>query len=305
MPAFHHLLVPLDGSRLAEVVLPTALGFAKGIGAQVTLLHVLEHDAPQTVHGEPHLTEAGAAEHYLRELASHFVVDGLALDFHVHANEEHDVAASIVDHAQELEADLTVLTPHGRGGLRRWLIGSIAQQVLQRGTTPVLLVPPCEPGTQPSFELHSLLIPLDGKEAAEAVLPLAQEIARTWHAAIDLVQVVPTLSTVGGDRAASAMLTPIATASTLQIEAQVAQDYLGNLAEAWPADVPLNIGVLRGDPAHEVVELVRRTRPDLIMLSTHGRTGLAGLWAASVATKIVTRAERPILMVRVPVSSAG
>ena len=101
------------------------------------------------------------------------------------------------------------------------------------------------------------------------------------------------------------MLTPIATASALQIEAQVAQGYLGNLAEAWPADVPLNIGMLRGDPAHEVVELVRRTRPDLIMLSTHGRTGLAGLWAASVATKIVTRVERPILMVRVPVSPAG
>jgi nucleotide-binding universal stress UspA family protein len=305
MPAFHHLLVPLDGSRLAEIVLPTALGFAKGIGAQVTLLHVLERGAPQTVHGEPHLTEARAAEHYLREVAGRNAVDGLALDLHVHANEENDVAASIVDHVRELDADLTVLTPHGRGGLRRWLIGTIAHQVLQRGSTPVLLVPPCEPGTRPPFELHSLLVPLDGKEAAEAVLPLAREIARTWHAAVDLVQVVPTLSTIGGDRAAAAILTPIATATELQIEEQVAQDYLENLATEWPTDVPLNIGVLRGDPAQEVIELVRRTQPDLIMLSTHGRTGLAGLWAASVAPKIVMHVARPILMVRVPVAPAG
>ncbi len=299
MAAFHHLLVPLDGSRLAEAVLPTALGFAAGIGARVTLLHVLERSAPQTVHGEAHLQDARGAEQYLREVANRNAAGGQALDLHVHVNQENDVARSIVEHARELKADLTALTPHGRGGLRRWLIGSIAQQVLQRGQTPVLVVPPIEPGSASPFMLHNLLVPLNGEESTEAVLPLAGEIARTWRACVQLLQVVPTLATLTGDRAAAALLTPIATSSALQIEERLAQDYLEKLAGVWPADVPIEVEVLRGDPAQVIVDAIRRKQPELIVLSTHGRAGLAGLWAASVAPKIITHVARPILMVRV------
>jgi nucleotide-binding universal stress UspA family protein len=299
MPAFHHILVPLDGSRLAEVVLPAALPFAAHIGARVTLLHVLERGAPQMVHGEPHLTDARAAEEYLRLTAARHAIEGLAVDVHVHAVKEDDVARGIVEHTRELDADLTALTPHGRGGLRRWLIGSIAQQVLQLGETPVLLVPPPGPQAPPPFDVQSILVPLNGEEAAEVVLPIALEIARTWHARVSLVQAVPTLATLGGNRAASARLTPLAASSALEIERQGAQDYLGGLEKGWPADVSITIEVLRGDPAEAIVDLLRRAQPDLVVLSTHGRAGLAGLWAASVAPRIIAHAVQPILMVRI------
>lgn len=305
MPAFRHLLVPLDGSHLAEVVLPTALGFAAGIGARVTLLHVLERAAPETVHGESHLRHAQNAAHYLRDVAQRNTTCGAPLDLHVHENQENDVARSIVEHARELGADLIALTPHGRGGVRRWLIGSIAQQVLQRGETPVLVVPSTAPAPASGFEINSLLVPLDGEAATEAVLPLAADIARTWHASIRLLQVVPTLTTLTGDRAAAALLAPIATSSALQIEQGAAEDYLQTLAGSWPADVPLVIEVLRGDASQVIVDAIRRNQPDLIVLSTHGRVGLAGLWAASVAPKIITHVTRPVLMVRAARVPAG
>lgn len=302
MPLFGHLLMPLDGSRLAEVVLPVAFGFAAKSQAKVTLLHVLERDAPPTVHGQPHLRDASAAAAYLDAIAARYTGRGLGIDRHVHANEEHDVAKSIVDHAAELGADLIALTPHGSGDLRRWLIGSIAQVVLQRGQAAVLLVPAADQVTA-SFELRNLLVPLDGQSAAEAVLPIAQTLAANWEPRVTLVMVVPTLATIGGDRAMSARLSPIAAASALDYEERAAQEYLEQLAATWPEPRPV-VAVLRGEPAQMLLDVVEQSQPDLVLMSTHGRAGLAGLWAGSVATKVVTHATRPLLLVRPPGGSA-
>src|SRR5919202_2263342 len=75
-----HLLVPLDGSRLAEAALPAATMLAERLGARVTLLHVMERHAPATVHGERHLTRAGEAEAYLNGVASRFADAGVPVE---------------------------------------------------------------------------------------------------------------------------------------------------------------------------------------------------------------------------------
>src|SRR4051794_23558621 len=103
--SFDTILVPLDGSRLGEAVLPVVVAFAKCSGAKIVLLHIIEENAPQTVHGEPHLTRAEEAEAYLDKLGSRYAGQ-LTIEHHVHGTQENNVAQSIAAHVEELGADL-------------------------------------------------------------------------------------------------------------------------------------------------------------------------------------------------------
>src|SRR5215210_5247888 len=94
-----HLVVPLDGSPLAEAALPAAIAVAGRLGAHVTLLHVLERDPPATIHGETHLASTGDAEAYLERVASQFLEHGISVERHAHPNPEGDVASSIAEHS--------------------------------------------------------------------------------------------------------------------------------------------------------------------------------------------------------------
>lgn len=125
---FQQILLPLDGSRLAEAALPAAVHLALNLGASLTLIHVIECQAPPAVHGERHLTQADEARAYLDEFARRAVPAGLPVARHVHAQEVEDVAESLVEHVRELAPDLIVMCTHGRGGLRSLMFGSVAQR---------------------------------------------------------------------------------------------------------------------------------------------------------------------------------
>ncbi|HYA03190.1 MAG TPA: universal stress protein, partial [Syntrophobacteria bacterium] len=127
---FKHILVPLDGSRLAEVVLPAAGYLARVLGAQVTLVHIIEQGAPASVHGERHLTRAEEAEGYLEEAARRAFSPDLPVRRHVHTEAMENIARGIVEHQAELAPDLILMCTHGRSGLRDLLFGRIAQQVV-------------------------------------------------------------------------------------------------------------------------------------------------------------------------------
>src|SRR5512135_3306897 len=159
---FQRILVPLDGSHLAESVLPTAVFLAEHLDATIILFHAVEQDAPATVHGQRHLMDAREAEVYLDEMAARLARPGVRIEKNVHPAEEAHVTRSIIEHVTELNADLILLCAHGSGGLRGVLVGSIAQRVIQRETTPVLFVRP--EGSDPAqpFECCKILVPLDG-----------------------------------------------------------------------------------------------------------------------------------------------
>ncbi len=188
------LLVPLDGSHLAEAVLPIAARLAEACGAAIALLHVIEKDAPSSIHGEHHLVNRADAEAYLAQLARQLAGDGRPVAFHVHEAPVGNVARSIATHAEEQESDLVVLSTHGAGGIREVLWGSIAQRVLQLSQRPMLLVR--ARWVTPLFTPRTIMVPLDGTAAAEAALPLASTLARGLDAHLRLVMVVPTLETV-------------------------------------------------------------------------------------------------------------
>jgi len=293
-------LVPLDGSRLAESVLPVVQQMASRFHARAILLHIVEEHPPTVIHGEPHLSGVAQAQAYLEELATRLRSSGIPVEIHVHQEKEENVAHSIVQHFQEMNADLVIMCTHGHGGLRELLFGSKAQQALQQGTQSILLVFPREDDTVFPFKLQRILVPLDGTAAHEPALPMAITIARTFGAELRLVLVIPTLATLSGEQAVSGLLLPSTTRAILDLSQEEAANYLEQaIARCHAEGVVAHAEVLRGDIVPVVLGLAERLNVDLIVLASHGRTGLDALFTGSVASRIAGRRIRPLLLVRV------
>ncbi len=291
---FQHLLVPLDGSRLAEAALPPAACLAGALGARITLIHVIERNAPQAVHGERHLTDAAEAAAYLAEVAARTLAAGVQVERHVHSDEVGDVARSLSEHSCELRPDLIVMCAHGRGGLRKLVFGGIAQPVIALGTTPVLLIQPGRRPPERPFACRILLVPLDGDPPHEAGLSVAAGLARACRGALHLLTVVHTRGTLSGARAATGRLLPGATAAALDMAQEAAKDYLRRLITHLQADgLAANAEVARGDPARGIVRIARRAGADLIVLATHGKAGTDAFWTGSVAAAVARRTRLP------------
>jgi nucleotide-binding universal stress UspA family protein len=301
---FEHVLVPLDGSQLAESVLPAVAWLAKRQGASITLLHIIEQGRPATVHGDRHLAQPDEAEAYLGEVAERLRdQDGVAspVECHVHTTDkgESDVARSIVDHVADLAPDLIVLAPHGSGGLRDLFVGNIAEQVIQMGRTPILVVSPGPAGQARAFDPRQILVTLDGSPAAEPALPAAETMARAGGASLHLLIVVPTLTTLPHEHVAAGMLMPMATAAVLELAVQGAADYLRAVGDGLQAKgIPVLAEVHRGDPAPETVEVAERINADLLVMTTRGEAGFNAFWSDSVSRKVAGRFDRPLLLVR-------
>jgi len=121
---FKNILVPLDGSKLAEASLAPAAFLAQTFKSPVTLLHILEQDAPAEVHKERHLTQPDEAEAYLKEAARAFPA-GVKIETHVHTLPVADVVGSIVEHAvTEFRPDLIVMCTHGRAACAMSCLGT-------------------------------------------------------------------------------------------------------------------------------------------------------------------------------------
>ena len=297
---FRHLLVPLDGSRLAESALPAAAELAHRLGASVTLLHVLEPTAPPTVHGDRHLRSPAEAEGYLAGavdwLAARQVSASVALN-----QQQGDVAVTIARIGGAVGADLIVLTTHGRSGVRGLLFGRVAQQVLQRGTIPVLLIPPSASGRDASFVCRRLLVPLDGSDTAEYALAPAAALAAACEAEMILLRIVPTVETVSGDQSAPARLLPTTTAAMLEVEASEAASYLERVAGGIREHERVVTAVVgRGDPVRALSDAARQRQVDVIVMATHGRSGVSAVWAGSVASRLVGTGVTPVLLIRIP-----
>jgi nucleotide-binding universal stress UspA family protein len=300
---YRHLLVPLDGSRLAERALPAAAFCARTFGADVTLMHVLERNAPSVAHGERHLTSVAEAEAYLAETAGGPLLTGLQVTRHVHEAEVRDVARSITEHTAELSPDLIVMSTHGRGGARRLIVGDIAQQLIAQGDTPVLLVrsPVGEPADGPTTCFHVILAPIDGDPAHEMGLPAAAEIARSCRARLHLLMVVPTLGKLAGERGAAGRFLPGAARLVLEMEGDGAAEYLeARSRELAGAGLAVTQEVTRGDPARAIVAAARRQAVDLVIMGTHGKAGAEAFWAESVASRVIAHLDVPLLLLPLP-----
>ena len=296
---FLHILVPIDGSTMAEAALPAAAFLAQKLRARVTLMHVVEKNPPDEVHGQPHLQHARDAELYLQQVAGRSFPEGIRVDCHVHKNEVDDVAGSIVAHA-ESKYDLVIMCSHGRGAARHLFLGSIAQRVIARGSKPVLITHPDAEGTLPSFSCRHILVPLDDDPEHAEALPVCKDLARACNATLHIANVIPDLGTLsGGDAVASRML-PGTTSRLLELTTRDAERYFRAMEDDLRHEgFEASAHVLRGDPASVIIEAAGQAKVDLIVLGTHGKTGMDAFWAGSVAHRICGQSKVPLLLIPV------
>ena len=298
---FRHLLIPLDGSSLAERVLSAATALAAKLSAKLTLLHVLEKHAKAHVHADRHLTDADEAESYLRQLAARLPPD-LQIDWHVHTDRVGDVARSLVEHADEVQADLIAITTHGAGGLSRVLFGSIAEQVLTRCRRPVLLSPVRYAGPLDVFPLEQILVPVDIGPGHAQGTELGVRLAAACQAALTLVAVAPTLAGLGVRRTTAAQLQPAAPAVLLEIEAeQLAQALRATEQQARDFGVRVSTQLLRGNPAECLLEAIASAQPNLVVFASHARKGMDAFLDPGVGQQLCARA--PVHLLVLPIGA--
>jgi nucleotide-binding universal stress UspA family protein len=297
---FKHILVPLDGSQMAEAALPVAVSIAKTFGSRITLFHVIERDAPSEVHGERHLDEPREAGLYLDEIASRVFPADADIECHVHEAPVSRVSLSIAEHVRELGVDLVVMCTHGRSGLKAFMFGRIAQQAAALSTTPVLFVHPGEENAPLEFVCRRLMVPLDGNPQHEEGLAVARGVAGGYGAEINLVMVIHNLSTLPGENAATARVLPRASTALLDIAQKDAEKYLASHAEhLLAAGIAATATVLRGDPVNVLPEAVEQADVDLVVLATHGKTGMEAFWSGSATPFLSRRIRTPLLLVPV------
>ncbi|MCL5267628.1 MAG: universal stress protein [Bacteroidetes bacterium] len=294
------ILVPLDGSALAESVLPAVARLAKKIDGSVTFMHVIEQNPPERVHGQRHLTRIEQAEKYLDSVASLPLFEGVSVNVHVHETGVRDVSQSISDHSEELSQDLIVMCTHGNSGLHDLLVGSIAQQVISLSGTPVMLVNPSieKPKAKSNFE--NFLIPLDGNPEHEHALKFASSFARLCSARIHLMIAVPRFGTMSGELTAANRFLPGTTRRMMDMIVPDARNYLLKVqTEIALGGLEVTTSTSRGDPARAISKTSKSIKADLIVLATHGKKGARPFWEGSVTPRISRTSKIPLLLIPV------
>ena len=286
------ILVPLDGSRLAEGALPLATRLAQALHGRLLLVQAVRaYGLAGASLAELQARLTADAQAYLEPLAQGLRDQGLPVQVCTPAELAED---AILAEADARDTDLIVMTTHGRSGLGRWLYGSVAESVLARSPVPVLLVRATTEGAAaPALAAPRILVPLDGSFFAEAALPAAIELARALQAPLALLRVVlPGAARPAGRGAIAADV-----AEPLESNAAHAAAYLTAQAEALRREGLTVETVQRvGSPAETILDVAGPS--SLIVMSTHGRSGLQRLLAGSVALSVVRHSAAPILLVR-------
>jgi nucleotide-binding universal stress UspA family protein len=256
------VVVPLDGSELAARALGPARALADALGARIVLV---------TTHWEDGM---GAAQQYLADQ-----VDDLSRS-RVETIVVHDRAApdAIRLETQDPGAVLCMST-HGRGGLARTVLGSVAEEVIRAADHPVLLVGPNVDASM-TIERGILVVGVDGSEASEQSLPTVQRFARLLDLEPWVVQVLP-----AGKRIVE---TP-RTAESAYVRELARRLVDGHRPACWRVLHAL-------DPADALAADARRLRATLLAVATHGRTGLGRVVLGSVAVSVVRQSHCPVLV---------
>lgn len=296
------VLLPLDGSPLAEQAVPWAAAIARRARARLRL--ALVHRSPSP----PPLDESTARlytrialalrkseREYLRGVATRLKTAG---DLQVvTATLSGHPAPALQAYARDVGVDLVVMTTHGRGGLQRAWLGSVADQLMRSLEIPLLLVRNDEAGGDREPTLREVLVPLDGSPRAEAALPPALGVAKLFGAGISLVSAVePVPMMVDAPTAFPAALDEELTS----IRREAAKDYLEDMVEQVAGlGVAARSSAIVCSTALEGIRAASRG-PGIAMiaLATHGRGGLRRMVLGSVADKLVRTGDLPVLVTR-------
>ena len=293
---FTEILVPLDGSKLSERVLPYVKSLAEGLKIPIELLAVVDPDmliAP-AVESESYQKAFFAdrkkiAQHYLKNIAGI-----LASGFHA---EQFVVvgkpAETIVKHAAMNPKALVAMGTHGRSGVERWVLGSVADEVLHSTKNPVLLVRTTEEPPKNTGAFKSVIVPLDGSALAETVLPVVAELYRTMKLEVILMRIweIPVLYYDEGYALEEHIVKAIEDESRNYVDRKVIdlkRQGVGNVKGV----------IVQGFPAESIIDLAAKTPNAFIAMCTHGRSGVRRWILGSVTERLVRHSGDPVLVIR-------
>jgi nucleotide-binding universal stress UspA family protein len=314
------IVVPLDGSALAEMALPHAVSLARATSRALILLRVVPIPPsfsqvgwtipPSQMVWSEWEAEPALAREYLARTAR--LLTPLPLEVHTDLL-DGDPARAIVQYAEEHPWVTTIaMSTHGHGGLGRLVFGSVADKVLHDSPVPVLLVRgkenPIREGelVLDGVSYGTILVPLDGSPLAEQALERAMPIAQATGARLVLVSAVP------DDPIFADLVSSFNVQSMWDREFDWRRDYLKEMETRLRQEgLEVESHVLYRPPVDAILQTADSKHADLIVMSTHGRGGFKRLWLGSVAGEVVRHAEQPVLLIRAasrvdqPASQAG
>ncbi len=303
---YKKMLVPLDGSDLAEQVLVYAKEFAGRTDLDVTLLHVCSKEQYESLPMHRAYVERvadrlrGQSEDVKAKISGRQgkmpqIVGRVAVGY---------AAEEILRYADQDKVDIILMATHGRSGITRWVLGSVADKVLRASKIPVLLV---RTGVEDEvvydqWPKRILLVPLDGSELAESVLPHVETLAKQRGvAATEVVLLrVNEPPVIPADYPASM---PVSWEEHVEQEMarrkQEGEQYLAGVQKRLGKDgIKVRSEVLIGRPADAIIDYSNRNRFSLILMATHGRSGLSRWAYGSVTEKVLTGGSSPLFLVR-------
>ncbi|GMV48007.1 MAG: universal stress protein [Pseudomonadota bacterium] len=262
---YTRILVPVDGSRFSEQLIAPAAQVARAAGAELTLLRVVAA-----------ADDAAAAASELEALAAPVAAKALCLPAPAEG-----VAAAIGDEARRVPGTLVAMCSHGRSGAMQALFGSVALQVLRSLGEPLVVFRPQADGPPALSRVGQIVLPLDGSELSETIVPQAAALAKWLGAKVVVVSVLEQ----------SARPEPGVPASDVQ-EANYVRSKAREIAERW--GVPVSWEVLHGDAKQAIPDYVRGLGDAMLAMTTHGRTGLRSVLAGSVTAQCLRDAQVPV-----------
>jgi len=294
------ILMPTDFSDCANSALTHALFLAQHLGAELHILHVVVLHAedpfdPAAQFPDPdeiyrRMQEIAAGE--MKDLVADRPTDRVAIK--TVQRRAISAAPAIADYAEELGVDLVVMGAHGRRGFRRFLLGSVAEEVVRTADCPVLTLRGEERG--PELEkLERIVVPFDFSDPAKSALATAKELAVSYGARLDVVHVIeppvdPGVFVPLHDRRSAFAYSELA--------AEVREHLGPAVEELVGTEVEVDVEILDGNTAERIAEHAESVAADLIVISTQGLTGLRRFLLGSVTEKVVRSADCPVLTLK-------
>lgn len=274
LPQFEHILVPLDGSELAEKSLSVAQSICMTFGADVTLMSVTPDGSHTIAPDDQDFGTVSEQSQYLEQVAVQLITSGVP----AHTQMSNGQVGKAIESAARDGQDLIVMSTNGRSGFKRLIVGSVASQVIHLSDTPILLLRPTGDWRSRGTGFKRLLVALDGSDYSEMVLPYVRLIAQHFSSKVML------LSVPEGNPSES---------YRNQIE-----QYLENVAAELREDgVQSSVLVEGSGPARTIVRTSQAEMVDLIMLATQGRGGFDKLMLGSVAERVIKNTPCPVFLV--------
>ncbi len=288
------ILVPLDGSTLSEGILPYVRSLARAMNVPVELLRV--NDTTQLTAYAPRMH---LGEYFEKVKASFSGITDIK-----HTVEQGNPAGIIVDLAAEQPGTLIAMATRGYSGAHRWLLGSVAEKVLHAAKNDLLVVRPAEGNTGGEAPLKTLLVPLDGSEWAEKALPTVSGLARRLQSKVVLVHVLIRFYFPPPEAVAHVFGTTIPNQEELRAQAKAeATKYLDEKVEQMRAEGPAYVSSVLVDggaegAAADIIDLAGKAPDNLVVMSTHGRSGVGRWLIGSVVQRVVRHSNGPVLVIR-------